>query len=175
MTRSGYRLYASAMSISPDVGHGPYLSGSSGHSQSDSWRPFTIAGGNLARTSKRPPVWLNRPLVDTDPLVYCVVKSPFGSVHVNGAASLRAVRWSAPSETDTLSGVSTKHSVPEVNPEPEVCCGTHLVRSRVVPSKSSTNVQSHGVPSGLVMPAPQAVGGARSRGGGRRCGRGGRG
>ena len=42
------------MSISPEVGQYPYLVGLSGQSQKDSWRPLTVAGGSLARTSNRP-------------------------------------------------------------------------------------------------------------------------
>ena len=36
------------------AGQGPYLTSLDGHSQNVSWRPFGVAAGSLALTSKRP-------------------------------------------------------------------------------------------------------------------------
>jgi hypothetical protein len=52
-----------------------------------------------------------------------------------------------PSATETLFGLSTKHSAPEWKPLAAVVWTNHLLRSRVVPENSSSNVQTHWLPS----------------------------
>src|SRR4051795_5242982 len=109
MTRSEYTLYSSAMSISP---LSPVIRLFCGHIQSELCRPATFVAGNLARTAKRPYVWLNRPHVATWAAVYEVVNAPLGLLHTNGAAVLRVVRFSTPSPTAMLSGELTKQDGP---------------------------------------------------------------
>lgn len=69
--------------------------------------PWTVAAGNLARNSKRPKAWANLSQVSTVPAVRLVVKSPNGLEQVKDSASTRAVSFTVPLATETLSGSST--------------------------------------------------------------------
>ena len=104
------------------------------------------------------------------PLVYCDWCSP---AQLNGAASLRTVRVSAPSPTEMLFGESTKHSAPFSNDPLAVFWGVHFVRSSEVPLNSSSKLHVQVPPPGLGQGG--AVCARRRRGGRRRCDRGGRG
>jgi hypothetical protein len=59
MARVGYSLKSSAMSISPDDGHAPYVSWA-GYSQKELCSPCVAAFEILARTSKSPSVCVKR-------------------------------------------------------------------------------------------------------------------
>src|SRR5688572_12609453 len=112
MISSGYELYHSMKSISPDTGQVPYLNGLSGQSQNDDDEPFTRIPGSLARTSKRPNIWLHLPSVVTIPLWWSAMKwlrSPFDS-HRNWPPAGIVRRWRAPSWTWMVFGLSVKQS-----------------------------------------------------------------
>src|SRR4051794_5659005 len=96
--------------------------------------------GNFTRASKRPYVWAY--FVKIIPVGYGLEIGPHGA----GLASFVALSVKRPSATPMCDGSSTKHSPTGLNPVVAVVIGTHLLRSRVVPSNSSENVQFQSAP-----------------------------
>src|SRR5579885_1194807 len=71
-----------------------------------------------------------------------------------------------PPPTETLLGLSTKHSWPEWYPVPAVVTVVHFEVSSAVPSNSSSNVQTHGAPVGLSTTSPPQLPSLGGGGGG---------